>query len=80
MSIRAAVAFMLFSAIASPCALADDDDSKKRWRRNDWRSDWREDRWPRPLRSQAGIEARGVQARGQVQGWHRSNVARGMEG
>ena len=48
MSIRTAIALLLLSALAAPYALADDDDSKKRWRRNDWRSDWSEDRWARP--------------------------------
>lgn len=48
MSIRAISAFLLLFAIAAPCAIADDDDSKKRWRRGDWRSDWREDRWAQP--------------------------------
>ena len=48
MSIRATVALLLLSALAAPYAFADDDDSKKRWRRNDWRSDWSEDRWARP--------------------------------
>ena len=45
---RAVAAIFLLSAISAPYALADDDDSKKRWRRNDWRSDWREDRWAMP--------------------------------
>lgn len=48
MSIRATAAFVLLSAIAVPGAFADDDDSKNRGRRSDWRSDWREDRWARP--------------------------------
>ncbi|AGU53735.1 putative membrane protein [Variovorax paradoxus B4] len=48
MSIRATAVLVLFSAIAAPSAFAYDDDSKKRWRRGDWQSNWRDDRWARP--------------------------------